>query len=166
MKKILLVPAAIFPYTYCAMLAYYYLGDRTEGNVVLKILAWLCLACLGLAFICNLVYAVLSRGDAPEGLRRTAFIIKLIHLPTYLVIFALSLLLLPMIIMSFPILFVLFLIDCVTLFFSAMISVPALYKSGMAEGKLPIFTIIFQFVFCLDFISLLRYNLKQKRFGH
>ena len=138
MKKLLLIPTALFPYA-VSLFLFCFFKSKTGASVTLPYLIISCVVCACLALACNVVFLLLSRKDSAERLCKTALILKAIHIPAYVAIFVLGLILGLMFFMTFPILLLLIFLDCVTLFFSGMISVFALIKNrknGILKGAI------------------------------
>lgn len=159
MKKLLLLPTALFPYTVCLMIASMFGG----GDSVFKTLGIACLVCLGLAIVCNILFMAVSRRQDARSLLKTALILKAIHIPSYAMIFVLGLGLGISIIMTFPLALFLMLMDSVTLFLSGMVSVYALVRNAKNQKVLSVVGLIGQFFFCADVISLFVLNMNAKR---
>lgn len=89
------------------------------------------------------------------GLPFINLLVKLIHIPAYLLIFALGLLcMITIFTMGFSLFFVFF--DCLTICLSGMLGVLAvwtLYRSGKCTGPFLILHGILQFIFVADVIS-------------
>ncbi len=154
MKKLLLIPTAVFPYSFCACLAYGFGSGHFSGDLIITALGILCLLCFILAIICNIVFMILSRKQDSKELLKATLILKMIHIPSYILIFILGLLMGIMFFMTFPFIIFLVFIDCITLFLSGMIAVWALVKSIKQDAVISIVTLICQFFFCADIISL------------
>ena len=105
--------------------------------------------------ICNIIFMILSRKDDPCELIRMAFLVKLIHIPAYIIIFIFGVIAAIMIFMTLPLILMLILFDCILLFFSSSISVFALAKNIKSNKILSVVALICQFFFCADVISLL-----------
>lgn len=159
MKKLLLLPTALFPYTVCLLIASMFGG----GESAVRTLGIACLVCLGLAFVCNIGFMAVSREQDARSLVKTALILKAIHIPSYVLIFLLGLGLGISIIMTFPLVLFLVLTDAVTLFLSGMISVYALVRNAGNQKVLSVVGLICQFFFCADVISLFVLNMNAKR---
>lgn len=161
MKKLLLLPTALFPYIVCLLIA----GMFGGGESAFRTLGIACLVCLGLAFVCNILFMAVSRNQAARSLLKTALILKAIHIPSYVLIFGLGLGSGISIIMTFPLVLFLVLMDSVTLFLSGMVSVYALVRNVQNQKVLSVVGLICQFFFCADVISLFVLNMNAKREG-
>ena len=159
MKKLLLLPTALFPYTVCLLIASMFGG----GDSAFKTLGIACLVCLGSAFVCNIGFMAVSREQDARSLVKIALALKAIHIPSYVLIFLLGLGLGISIIMTFPLVLFLILMDAVTLFLSGMISVYALIRNTKNQKVLSVVGLICQFFFCADVISLFVLNMNAKR---
>ncbi len=154
MKKCLLIPAIVFPYTVCLVLAYGFFGGGFNDNVI-AVLGIFAVICLALAFVCNLIYIFTTIHAQPNELLKAALLVKLIHIPTYLLIFLFGLLLWVMFFMTFPLILLLVLVDVVTLFLSDMVSVYAMARNVKRYPGPVAVALVCQFFFCADVISLL-----------
>ena len=157
MKKLLLIPITIFPYTVCLCLGYGFIRQGFS-NTTFEILGIFALVTLVLSLVCNLIYIFSTLKKPAAELLKTAFIIKAVHIPTYILIFILGVLMGLMFFMTFPFVLLLVLIDLLTLWISGMISVYSISKA-LKEGELCskailIISMICQFFFCADVISM------------
>ena len=157
MKKLLLIPTTIFPYTVCLCLGYGFIA-QSFSDTTIKMLGLLSLVTLALSLMCNLFYVFTTKEKTAKELIKTAFLIKAAHIPTYILIFALGVLMGLMFFMTFPFILLLIIIDLITLWSSGMISVYSLVRSskeGVLSSKpLLIIAMVCQFFFCADIISL------------
>lgn len=153
MKKLLLIPTAIFPYLFCTCLGYGFITGKLSGSIF-AVFGISCLACCAVAIVCNIIFMVLSKNQDSKSLLKTVFILKLIHIPSYIIIFILGLMMGLMFFMTFPFIAFLVLIDCITLFLSGMISVFSLIKNITKNCVPSVIALICQFFFCADIISL------------
>ena len=157
MKKLLLIPTTIFPYTVCLCLGYGFIA-QSFSNTTIEIFGILALVTLALSLVCNFVYIFSTLRKPAEELLKIAFIIKAVHIPTYILIFILCVLMGLMFFMTFPFILFLIFIDLVTLWISGMISVYSIAKSlkesGLCSKSLLIIAMVCQFFFCADIISL------------
>ncbi|MBO5897390.1 MAG: hypothetical protein J6R04_00090 [Clostridia bacterium] len=164
MKKLLLLPTILFPYLLCLCLGYGFVVKRfLTGDPVLTALSLLCLVCLIIAPVTTAVYLWISKNDDPRDLLRTALRVKLLHIPTYLAIFVLGLLMAIMLFFTFPFILFLIFLDWLTLILTAAISIPAAAKFKQNQPLLTVLTIFFQFFFCTDIIALIALNQTVKR---
>ena len=151
MKKLLLLPAMLFPYSFVLG------GILSDGfaNVDSDLEAYIL---IGLFFIlplvCNMAFIILSRKDDPYKLISSALIVKLVHIPSYVIIFVMGLISSLMIFMTLPLILMLILFDYIVLITSSFISVFALAKNIKEKKTLSILALICQFFFCADVISL------------
>ncbi|MBQ3547603.1 MAG: hypothetical protein IJA44_03915 [Clostridia bacterium] len=157
MKKLLLIPTAIFPYTVCLCLGYGFIAQNFSDTTI-KIFGILALVTLALSLVCNFIYIFSTRRTSAKELLKNALLIKAIHIPTYVLIFILGVLMGLMFFMTFPFILFLIVIDLVTLWMSGIISVysiaKALKESGLCSKPLLIIAMVCQFFFCADIISL------------
>ena len=151
MKKLLLLPAMLFPYSFVLG------GILSDGfaNVDSDLEAYIL---IGLFFIlplvCNMAFIILSRKDDPYKLISSALIVKLVHIPSYVIIFVMGLISSLMIFMTLPLILMLILFDYIVLITSSFVSVFALAKNIKEKKTLSILALICQFFFCADIISL------------
>ncbi|MBQ8216246.1 MAG: hypothetical protein IJZ33_08290 [Clostridia bacterium] len=151
MKKLLLIPVIIFPY----LLALGVLLGNLFPEDIAPIVFGVFIVLFALATpICNIVFMILSRKDDPNDLIRAAFLVKLVHIPAYIVVFVFGVIAAIMIFMTLPLILMLILFDCIVLFFSSSISVFALAKNIKNNKLLSVVALICQFFFCADIISL------------
>ncbi len=157
MKKLLLLPTTLFPYTVCLCLGYGFIA-QSFSNTTIEILGIFAFVMLVLSFVCNLIYVFATKQNSAKELIKTAFLIKAVHIPTYILIFVLGVLMGLMFFMTFPFILLLIIIDLLTLWISGMISVYSLAKSlkegGLCSKPLLIVAMVCQFFFCADIISL------------
>lgn len=152
MKKLLLIPVTVFPYSYVLglFISELFANEEVAIWVFTSVVAFFFVSPL----ICNIVYMVLSKNADTGELIRAALIIKLVHIPAYVMIFLFCLVASIMILMTFPLILMLMLFDYIVLLSSGMISVFALAKNIKYNKKLSIIALICQFFFCADVISL------------
>ena len=161
MKKYLcLIPAAAFQYTFCTWLSYCFLSMHFTGSIISTALGYLCVFCFFAAIICNIIFMIAVRKEEPRRIVIAAFILKLIHIPTYILIFAIGCMMGIMWFMTFPFILFLIAVDILTMFISGMISVFSVARNAKGNAASSVLTIICQFVFCLDVISLSVFTLK------
>ncbi len=157
MKKLLLLPTILFPYTVCLCLGYGFIA-QSFSNTTIEILGIFVFVTLVLSFVCNLIYVFTAKENTAKELIKTALLIKAVHIPTYILIFVLGVLMGLMFFMTFPFILLLIIIDLLTLWISGMISVYSLAKSliegGLCSKPLLIIAMVCQFFFCADIISL------------
>lgn len=164
MKKLLLLPTVLFPYLLCLDLGYGFVVKQfLTGDPVLTALSLLSLACLILAPVTTVIYLWLSRKDDPRDRLRTALHVKLLHIPTYLTIFVLGLLMAIMLFFTFPFILFLIFLDWLTLMLTAVLCIPAAAKCKHEQPLLTVLTIFFQFFFCADILSLIALNQALKK---
>ncbi len=161
MKKIIwLLPTILYPYSmlfflYCVLTGSFW-NDSTSSAAMTNFLISLGVLFL-LAVAGNIIFILRSRtGKCNTGkLPLINMLVKLIHVPAYILIFALSLLcMITIFTMAFSIFFLFF--DCLTIFLSGMTgltAVIALSRSGKCTKKFMFFHGILQFLFVADVIS-------------
>ena len=161
MKRfLLLIPVTLLPYI--LLFALYslfinqYIVEKFFGSNALWLL-FMIFAATVISFICTLVYMPLCLAKGWSA-RQTAFfnmLIKLIHIPAYLVIFVLGVLFfITIFTYAFSIFFVIF--DCMTIFITGLIGLTAnlrLYKEKKCTGSFAAINSICQFLFCIDVIN-------------
>ena len=166
MKKLLVIPTTIFPYTVCLCLGYGFIA-QSFSNATIGVLGVFAFVALVLSFICNLIYIFTTKENTAKELIKIAFLIKAVHIPTYILIFVLGVLAGLMFFMTFPFIVFLIFIDLLTLWMSGMISVYSLAKSlkerGFYSKPLLIVAMVCQFFFCADIISLFVIKIAIKR---
>ena len=151
MKKLLLIPAILFPYSFVLV------GIVSNGyaNIDSDLEAYILIGLLFiLPLVCNIAFIVFSRKDDPYKLISSALIVKLVHIPSYVIIFVMGLISSLMIHMTLPLILMLILFDYIVLITSSFISVFALAKNIKEKKTLSILALICQFFFCADIISL------------
>ena len=115
MKKLLLIPTMLFPYTVCICLGYGFIS-RNFNDLPITVLAIASLVCLALSLICTTIYLIITKNTDPKKLLKIALLIKLLHIPTYVLIFIFGAMMGIMFFMTLPIILLLILIDLITLF--------------------------------------------------
>ena len=161
MKKLLLIPTVIFPYLFCIFLLVGF--GAGWGDVFVNICVIVFLVCILLSVVLNIVYMVISRKQDACDLLKTSLLIKVIHIPTYALIFVIGLLMGFMFFMPYPFIIFLVFVDYITLILSSMISVFALIKSIKNNRAVSILALICQLFFCADIISLFIANCVVKK---
>ena len=148
MKKLLLIPAMLFPYYF--VLGFFFSEGYANGDsaTFALVLFWV------LPFACNITFIVLSRKDDPYKLIQSALIVKLVHIPSYVIIFVMGLLSSLMIFMTLPLILLFIVFDYMILITSSFISVFALSKNIKKNKIISVLALICQFFFCADVISL------------
>lgn len=153
MKKwILLLPSAVFPYSFFAGLYSFVKGIGNLGESF-SFLPWL----FAVALACDIVFFALSvwRNWDFRQAALCNMVVKLIQIPAYIAIFILG-------ILCFSTLFtigvavVLLLFDCASILLTGLIGVAAVVRccSGHAlSKKSSVVNGILQFVFCADVVS-------------
>lgn len=158
MKKLLLLPTMLFPYMVCLCLGYGFIAHGWSDAIFI-IFGVIALIVLALSFVCNIVYIVLTRKSPAEELLKTALLIKLIHIPTYILIFLVGIIMALTFWMTLPFILLFIVVDLLTLLMSGMISIysliTALRCEGLCSKKLLGIALACQFFYCADIISLL-----------
>lgn len=164
MKKYLpLIPMLLFPYAFILtfiiffLWQYYEFGMTPTNYAFLTALPWVLLGIFfvlsAILTIVTLVVALLNKWEA-KGLLKAAMIGKLIQIPAYIIFFIIGFILMVSIFTYFLTIFV-FLIDCVFLFFSSLITVAGLLR-GVFEKKITLLQgviyAILSFFFCIDVV--------------
>ncbi len=147
MKKLLLLPTMLFPY-------FFVLGE-SEDDLQLEEILVLGGLFLALSLICNVIYMVLSRNEDPSKLMGGALLVKLIHIPAYVMIFFYGAVASLMFFMALPLIIMYVVFDYIVLLLSSSLSVFGLVKNMKNSEAFSIVALICQFVFCADVISLL-----------
>lgn len=157
MKKLLLLPTVIFPYMLCFCCG-------SLSNEIITVIAIAAGVTGVAAIVCNIVYIFATKNTSPTELIKTAFWVKVCHIPTYVIIYIIGVILGLMFFMTFPIIIFLILIDLITLWLSGMISIYSIIrgfkeKSIFSKAVL-IVSLILQFMFCADIITMFILYLK------
>lgn len=176
-KRILLtVATALLPYfVLFALAVIFFLNDypvfgffmeSVFHSNVLNLFAVILIYCffnIVLCFVC-FIAEVYKKTDALQ-LAKSAIVMKLILLPSYLVIFVLGFFLM-ITIFTFPFSIGLFLLDCLTLFLTGLFNLAAIINSvrqGFFKTKEVIWIAILQFIFCADVIASLVFYYKLRK---
>lgn len=157
---------AIWPY----MIAVFSLF---EGNTTMKVVLYLYYPATAVVYIWNIINAFKYKGqNIAKELAFFNMIIKIAHIPFYLIIFAIGLMFLlasvvPALTFFTPMILInLFITDIILLFISSMYGVNAIryaYKERMITGKSAIKNLIMHFIFVLDVISAINIYCKVKK---
>lgn len=160
MKNKILLPTILFPYV---VVGCYFASFAVENAYISSGL--FCCFLLSLlifpiiAIVCNIKFIKANKTTDPLELMKASLKIKYLHIPTYLLVLLECLLLLLMIYMTSPLIMTLLLADIVALCLSDMISIFALVRSikvySVKEKTMLTVTLVCQFFFCLDVISLM-----------
>lgn len=101
-----------------------------------------------------MIFIFTTRKASFEESLKSALLIKVIHIPAYILIFILGVIMGMMFFMTFPFIMLLLVVD-----FSDMVSIYSLIKGlatkNMCSKVLPAIAFVCQFVWCADIISLL-----------
>lgn len=161
MKKLLLIPTMFFPYSFVLGIL---ISEPSSHEAFAAYLFWGFIALFFLfPVICNVIFMIVSRKSDPRELIRAALLIKLVHIPSYVIIFILGVGASLMFFMTFPLILMLVLFDYIVLLLSSMISVFALAKNLKNDTLSSVVALICQFVFCADVISLFVLQLISKK---
>ena len=147
MKKLLLLPTMLFPY-------FFVLGESEDDLQLEKILVFGGLF-LALSLICNVIYMVLARNEDPRKLMGGALLVKLIHIPAFVMIFFYGAVASLMFFMALPLIIIYVVFDYIVLLLSSSLSVFGLVKNMKNSEAFSLVALICQFIFCADVISLL-----------
>ena len=155
MKKLLLLPVIIFPYI---LVLGVLLGELFPEDIAPIVFGVFVILFALATPICNIIFMIVSKKDDPYKLIRMALFVKLVHIPSYVMVFLFGLVASLMIFMTFPLVLMCILFDVIVLLFSSSVSVFALVQNTKQVKALSIVALIFQFFFCADVISLLVLN--------
>lgn len=155
-KYLLLLPTAILPYYILLTL---FVLIKTISEHLLTFLFFGLWVLIPLSLICSIVW--LFRSIAHEQntceAAKAAMMLKLIHIPAYLLIFLCSLLFL-ITIFTAGLSLVLLLLDAITITASGLIGLAAVLRckdEHLLTGKAALLQGLLQFVFCIDIISII-----------
>lgn len=151
MKKFLLIPTILFPYSLPLGVL---ISEPFSENLASVIFGTFIILFALATPVCNIIFMIISRNDDPHDLISTAFLVKLIHIPAYIIVFICGVIASIMIFMTLPLILMLILFDCLVLLLSSSISVFALTKNIKNNKLLSVVALICQFIFCADVISL------------
>lgn len=122
-----------------------------------------CIVTMVLSIIC-FVLSIYKKWDV-LSLAKTVMIIKLVHIPAYVLIFVFGILL-AITIFTIPFSIGLFLFDCLSLFLTGALMISAVInsiKQGIVKFKDILWIMILQFVFCADVVSAIIFYVKLKK---
>ena len=152
MKKLLLIPEILLPYAFALGLLMSNLSDNDDQA---ELIFGIVITILFIAPpICNVIYVITTRNDDPYPLLCSALLVKLVHIPAFIIIFAFGLMASLMIFMTFPLILMLIAFDYFILLSSSFISVFALVKNLKNSKTVSVLALICQCIFCADVISL------------
>ena len=160
MKKLLLLPVIIFPYI---LVLGVLLGELFPEDIAPIVFGVFVILFALATPICNIIFMIVSKKDDPYKLIRMALFVKLVHIPSYVMVFLFGLVASLMIFMTFPLVLMCILFDVIVLLFSSSVSVFALVQNTKQVKALSIVALIFQFFFCADIISLFVLRLVSKK---
>jgi hypothetical protein len=160
MKRYLpLLLVIVFPYFIVFSLFCIFTGFLIEtffqNNGLLLLLALIIIYTI--AMICSIMTFIISlvKKRSAQEVARINMIVKLLHIPAYIIIFIIGLFGL-ITIFTMAISIVLVIMDCMTIFLTGLIGLGGIIR-GLGENKLSkkeaVIHAIFQFVFCADIIS-------------
>lgn len=162
MRYLLLIPTAFFPYfpviVMLAVNAFFPEGELpvepVDSEMIMGIAEiMLFILWLVLPIICNVIFMILSRKSNPRNDITAVLIVKLVHIPAYVVIFIFGIFLGLMFFMTLPLIILLILFDCFTLCLSSMLSIFVSAKNIKNNTASSIVTLVLQLFFCADVIS-------------
>ena len=159
MKRLLLIPTMLLPYSVSFA---YFLSKLFTQDVAIRIFGILLAVCFVAATVCNVIYMILSKKDDSRKLIRDALLVKLIHVPAYVIVFMGGSIAALMIFFTLPLILMLVAFDCIILFWSSMLSVFALILHVKHAKTLSVIALVCQCIFCADVISLLVLDLIDK----
>lgn len=171
-KRFFPITLAIWPYLYAVLL----FAVPTTYEVLSELILWGGMVLTFALYIFHIIYACICKGeDSYYDLAFWNMLIKLIHIPFYVVVFFVGVFFLvaavvPVFTFMAPVLiFCLFLVDVFLMITSSMYGVNALIRAGrkqIVSKKYVIINIILQFIFVADVISavVLYIKLRKKRF--
>ena len=143
-----------------------FIMEKVFQNNGLLVLAFLLIFCM-VAVILNVVGFTLSicqKWDA-LSLAKTAMIVKFVQAPTYLIIFVLGVLLF-ITIFTIPFVFVLFIINCLTLVLTGLVTLASVINAVRGRTftfKESVWVMILQFVFCADVVATIIFYIMLKK---
>lgn len=167
-----LVPTALFPYVILGALTLTLFSSENSVFEFIMVslfnsniwnLAFILLLYCIAAIVCNLIFSLDGVNKARDtlSLAMTAMLIKLIQVPAYVMIFVFGVLLMitPF---TIPFTLVLFLLDCLTLVLSGLVTTVAVVNAvrrGAIKLNEAILFVLLQLIFCADVVaSILLYK--------
>ncbi len=145
-----------------------YIMEHIFQNNALNMVAALIIYCMlaSALSITGFVLSLTKKWDALE-LAKTAMIIKLFQAPLYIVVFAVAAVLM-ITIFTFAFSVGLFLIDCLALALTGLMTISAAVnavRSGILKSDEVIWVILLQFVFCADIVvAIIFHSMLKKRY--
>lgn len=168
-KRFFPITLAVWPYLCVAAFILMFSANETLGEIFL----WGGMLLTPIVYISNIIYACICKEeDSYYHLAFWNMVIKLVHIPFYLGVFLLGILLLmiavvPAFIFVSPFLIVLLIIvDVFLLITSSMYGVNALIRAGRKQAvskKYVVINIILQFLFIADVISAIVLYIKVRK---
>lgn len=159
MKKILLVPCALFPYVllfnvFCIYTDF--LMEEVFQNFILVMILYLFIYVI-FVLICNIAYIIIckTKNIEPKEIAKANMIIKMVQIPGYIAVFILGLICL-ITIFTIGFSFFFFLYDCISIFLTGIVGASAIFAAKNKNEKLSIPNILLlltEFVFCIDIFS-------------
>lgn len=172
----LVIPTVLLPYLTLFALATIFLASEYpsfkaimesvfHGNAILLIITLL-LYCLITAALSVFYFITgIRKSKDAVSLAKIAMIVKIIHIPAYILIFFLGIMLM-ITIFTIPFTFGLFLLDCFSLFLTGLMTVAAVInavRQGLLKPKNSLWIIILQAIFCADVVATIFFYLKLKK---
>lgn len=165
-RSLLILPALLLPYVALLALAVIFfsadlpmlarLMESVFNNNALILMAALlgyCLIAAALSIFC-FFQSICKKWDA-LSMAKTAVIVKLIQIPAYIAVFVVGVLC-TITVFTIPFTVGMFLLDCVTLFLSGLLTIAAVINA-VRRGDFPFkhvfWIILLQFVFCADVVA-------------
>ena len=172
-----IIPTALLPYLVLFALATVFFSTKHpfferimvsvfHGNAIILLIA-LSLYCLLAAVISILGFVISIRmGWDCFSLVKSAMIVKLMQVPAYILIFVLSVLLATTI-FTIPFSIGLFLIDCLTLYLTGLVTIAAAVnavRQDKIKSTEALLIIILQFIFCVDIVASIAFYARLKAY--
>ena len=172
-----IIPTALLPYLVLFALATVFFSTKYpfferimvsvfHGNAIILLIA-LSLYCLLAAVISIWGFVISIRmGWDCFSLVKSAMIVKLMQVPAYILIFVLSVLLATTI-FTIPFSIGLFLIDCLTLYLTGLVTIAAAVntvRQDKIKSTEALLIIILQFIFCVDIVASIVFYARLKAY--
>ena len=176
-KKVFLfsIPMLLMPYIALFCLTAVFLSTKIEffrfvlesiflsnGLLLIGALIVYCLLTAVISIICFSMS--ISKSWDPLSLARTAMIVKILQIPSYIIIFILCILL-SLVVLTIPVVIGLIIFDYFTLLLSGLLVGAAAINStrqGMCKRDNVVWIIVLQFVFCIDVVAAIILYLQLK----
>ena len=175
-RNLLLIPIILIPYVFLLTILTIFFGTEKiffkfilekifQGNV--QYLLGTFLICCIITFILSALYFIFSivKKWDPLSQSKIIMIIKIVHIPAYILIFILGLILM-ITIFTFPFIILLFIFDCWLMLLTSLLLIASILNSirnKTFKVKELIWLIILQFIFCDDVISSIIFYFKLKK---